>query len=91
MTSTSKHKDALPTDPVIWNAQLLTLVLFIRSDRLTSYGMDVQITWDDLKAAEHAVGEFGGDNRAGVQVNIFVGKLRKSSAGSRVAAADVLL
>ena len=28
-----------------------------------------QITWDDLKAAEHAVGEFGGDNRAGVQVS----------------------
>ncbi len=28
-----------------------------------------QITWDDLQAAERAVGEFGGDNRAGVQVN----------------------
>jgi stage III sporulation protein SpoIIIAA len=27
----------------------------------------VQITWEDLKAAEEAVGEFGGDNRAGVQ------------------------
>lgn len=30
----------------------------------------VQITWEDLKAAEEAVGEFGGDNRAGVQVNL---------------------
>ena len=27
----------------------------------------VQITWDDLKAAESAVGDFGSDNRAGVQ------------------------
>lgn len=27
----------------------------------------MQITWEDLKAAEEAVGEFGGDNRAGVQ------------------------
>ncbi len=26
-----------------------------------------QITWDDLKAAEKAVGDFGSDNRAGVQ------------------------
>lgn len=26
-----------------------------------------QITWEDLKAAEAAVGDFGGDNRAGVQ------------------------
>jgi len=58
--------------------------------RLTLYVMDVQITWDDLKAAEHAVGEFGGDNRAGVQVNILEGNLHKSSAGSRVAASDVL-
>ena len=28
---------------------------------------ELQITWDDLKAAETAVGEFGGDNRAGIQ------------------------
>lgn len=27
----------------------------------------LQITWDDLKAAERAVGDFGSDNRAGVQ------------------------
>ena len=27
----------------------------------------VQITWEDLKAAEQAVGDFGSDNRAGVQ------------------------
>lgn len=27
----------------------------------------LQITWEDLKAAEAAVGDFGGDNRAGVQ------------------------
>lgn len=27
----------------------------------------LQITWEDLKAAEMAVGEFGGDNRAGVE------------------------
>ena len=27
----------------------------------------VQITWEDLKAAEAAVGDFGSDNRAGVQ------------------------
>ena len=27
----------------------------------------MQITWEDLAAAEAAVGEFGGDNRAGVQ------------------------
>ena len=27
----------------------------------------MQITWDDLKAAESAVGDFGSDNRAGVQ------------------------
>lgn len=27
----------------------------------------VQITWEDLAAAEQAVGTFGGDNRAGVQ------------------------
>ena len=27
----------------------------------------VQITWEDLKAAEEAVGDFGSDNRAGVQ------------------------
>ena len=27
----------------------------------------LQITWDDLKAAEDAVGDFGSDNRAGVQ------------------------
>ena len=27
----------------------------------------LQITWEDLTAAETAVGEFGGDNRAGVQ------------------------
>lgn len=26
-----------------------------------------QITWEDLQAAEKAVGAFGGDNRAGVQ------------------------
>jgi stage III sporulation protein SpoIIIAA len=26
-----------------------------------------QITWEDLAAAEAAVGDFGGDNRAGVQ------------------------
>lgn len=26
-----------------------------------------QITWEDLAAAEQAVGTFGGDNRAGVQ------------------------
>lgn len=29
--------------------------------------MCVQITWEDLAAAEQAVGTFGGDNRAGVQ------------------------
>lgn len=29
--------------------------------------MFVQITWEDLAAAEQAVGTFGGDNRAGVQ------------------------
>ncbi|KAK9810495.1 hypothetical protein WJX72_011751 [[Myrmecia] bisecta] len=28
---------------------------------------DAEITWEDLQAAENAVGEFGGDNRAGVQ------------------------
>ena len=27
----------------------------------------MQITWEDLAAAEQAVGTFGGDNRAGVQ------------------------
>ena len=27
----------------------------------------MQITWDDLRAAENAVGDFGSDNRAGVQ------------------------
>ena len=27
----------------------------------------LQITWEDLAAAEQAVGTFGGDNRAGVQ------------------------
>ncbi len=27
----------------------------------------LQITWEDLKAAEQAVGDFGSDNRAGVQ------------------------
>ena len=27
----------------------------------------MQITWEDLKAAEQAVGDFGSDNRAGVQ------------------------
>jgi hypothetical protein len=27
----------------------------------------VQISWEDLKDAEAAVGEFGGDNRAGDQ------------------------
>lgn len=26
-----------------------------------------QVTWEDLAAAEQAVGTFGGDNRAGVQ------------------------
>lgn len=31
------------------------------------YLRDEEITWDDLKAAAMAVGEFGGDNRAGVQ------------------------
>ena len=29
--------------------------------------LSVQITWEDLAAAEQAVGTFGGDNRAGVQ------------------------
>ncbi len=28
---------------------------------------ELQITWDDLKAAEDAVGDFGSDNRAGIQ------------------------
>ena len=51
----------------------------------------MQITWDDLKAAEHAVGEFGGDNRAGVQVsNANERILCKSSFGSCVAVADEL-
>jgi len=36
--------------------------------REPSYEVLLQITWKDLKAAEQAVGEFGGDNRAGVQV-----------------------
>lgn len=27
----------------------------------------MQVTWEDLAAAEQAVGTFGGDNRAGVQ------------------------
>ena len=27
----------------------------------------LQITWEDLKAAEQPVGDFGSDNRAGVQ------------------------
>ncbi|BDA41586.1 Uncharacterized protein ycf45 [Coccomyxa sp. Obi] len=31
------------------------------------YLRDAEITWDDLKAAEDAVGDFGSDNRAGVQ------------------------
>ncbi|KAK9868069.1 hypothetical protein WJX84_002053 [Apatococcus fuscideae] len=31
------------------------------------YLRDNEITWEDLAAAEAAVGEFGGDNRAGVQ------------------------
>eukprot|EP00884_Botryococcus_braunii_P004477 jgi/Botrbrau1/1402/Bobra.0063s0101.1 len=31
------------------------------------YLREAEITWEDLKAAETAVGDFGGDNRAGVQ------------------------
>lgn len=35
--------------------------------QLVVIAMFVQITWEDLAAAEQAVGTFGGDNRAGVQ------------------------
>lgn len=40
--------------------------LFRRST-MTRAPRRAQITWDDLKAAEDAVGDFGSDNRAGVQ------------------------
>ncbi len=35
--------------------------------QLFSKSLLLQITWEDLKAAEQAVGDFGSDNRAGVQ------------------------
>ena len=66
------------------STRLLLQLLLLRvllENRPMSHVMDVQITWDDLKAAEHAVGEFGGDNRAGVQVSNVMAILCKSSTG----------
>ena len=63
-----RHKEAhRRAFPFRLRARCFSVLLVMLHQPNPSYC--TQITWDDLQAAERAVGEFGGDNRAGVQVN----------------------